>query len=72
MTGYVPYAVGCTGAFANNPDCTSQALNWGGDCASVLGLVSISQVAYTRTGKDLTLNPPLDRRWLRDTLDENL
>ncbi len=45
MTGYVP-------AGASNA-------TWGRDYASVLGLVSISQIAYTRTGKNLTLNPPL-------------
>ena len=25
----------------------------------MLGIVSISQIAYTRTGNNLTLNPPL-------------
>jgi hypothetical protein len=29
------------------------------DLAAVLGIVTDSQVAYTRTGKDLALNPPL-------------
>jgi hypothetical protein len=29
------------------------------DYAEVLGMVSISQIAYTRTGANLTLNPPL-------------
>ena len=32
---------------------------FGRDYASVLGIVSTSQIAYTRTGKNLTLNPPL-------------
>jgi hypothetical protein len=47
MTGYIP--AGFTGSKAN----------WGRDYAAVLGAVSISQVAYTRTGSNLTLNPPL-------------
>ncbi|HEY8715720.1 MAG TPA: hypothetical protein VIM00_10085, partial [Candidatus Acidoferrum sp.] len=33
--------------------------NWGRDYAAALGIVSISQQAYTRTGSDLALNPPL-------------
>lgn len=35
------------------------ATTWGRDYASVLGMVSTSQIAYTRSGKMLTLNPPL-------------
>jgi hypothetical protein len=45
MTGYVPAGVSGT--------------NWGRDYAEALGIVSISQVAYTRTGSALNLNPPL-------------
>ncbi len=45
MTGYVPAGV---------PSST-----WGRDYAAMLGLVSISQLLYTRSGKDLRLNPPL-------------
>ena len=33
--------------------------NWNRDYAMILGMVSISQVAYTRHGSQLTLNPPL-------------
>jgi hypothetical protein len=47
MTGSVP--AGLT---------TSQATNWGRDYAAMLGIVSIAQTAYTRTGATLTLNPP--------------
>jgi hypothetical protein len=48
MTGFVP------------SDLPRQArTNWGRDYAAVLGLVSTSQIAYTRSGKNLTLNPPL-------------
>ncbi len=46
MSGYVPSAVAST-------------RNWGRDYAAMLGIVSISQVAYTRSGSDLALNPPL-------------
>jgi Carboxypeptidase regulatory-like domain len=48
MTGYMPGAVP-----------SSNAATWGRDYAAMLGLVSASQVAYTRSGKNLTLNPPL-------------
>ncbi len=33
--------------------------NWGRDYAAALGIVSVSQIAYTRTGTNLNLNPPL-------------
>jgi hypothetical protein len=46
MSGYVPAAVAST-------------RNWGRDYAALLGMVSVSQVAYTRSGDNLTLNPPL-------------
>ncbi len=59
MSGYVPDAVGCTGAFANDPNCTDNSTSWGRDYAATLGVVSISQIAYTRSGADLQLNPPL-------------
>jgi hypothetical protein len=45
MAGYVPAGV---------PSST-----WGRDYAALLGLVSVSQIAYIRSGKDLRLNPPL-------------
>jgi hypothetical protein len=45
MAGYVPAGV------------PSSA--WSRDYAAVLGLVSISQIAYIRSGKDLRLDPPL-------------
>jgi carboxypeptidase family protein len=37
---------------------TSQAKNWDRDYAAMLGIVSISQNAFTRTGNNLQLNPP--------------
>jgi hypothetical protein len=45
MSGYVPAGV---------PSST-----WGRDYAATLGIVSISQIAYTRSGSNLALNPPL-------------
>ena len=47
MSGYIP--AGFSGS----------SKNWGRDYAAMLGIVSISQVAYTRSGPNLTLNPPL-------------
>jgi len=41
------------------PSFTGSTTNWGRDYAAMLGIVSVSQVAYTRSGNDLTLNPPL-------------
>jgi len=41
---------------------------WGRDYAAVLGIVSASQIAYTRTGKDLTLNPPLTPAFDQSTI----
>ena len=38
---------------------SSDATNWGRDYAATLGIVSVSQIAYTRRGQSLTLNPPL-------------
>ncbi len=46
MSGYVPAGV-------------TSSNNWGRDYAAMLGIVSISQIAYTRSGSSLTLNPPL-------------
>jgi hypothetical protein len=45
MTGFVPSGV--------------SASSWGRDYAATLGMVSIAQIAYTRSGADLALNPPL-------------
>ena len=38
---------------------TGSAATWGRDYAAALGIVSASQIAYTRSGPTLTLNPPL-------------
>ena len=47
MTGYVPAAI-----------TTSQLSNWNRDYGAVLGVPGVTQIAYTRTGANLTLNPP--------------
>jgi hypothetical protein len=38
---------------------TKQFTTYGRDYTSIMGMISTSQVAYTRSGKDLHLNPPL-------------
>jgi Carboxypeptidase regulatory-like domain len=57
MTGFIP--AGLT---------SSQIKNWGRDYAAVMGIVSISQQAYTRAGKDLKLNPPLTPAYDQSTI----
>jgi len=46
-SGYVPATIA-----------SSDSSTWGRDYASMLGIVSVSQIAYTRSGPSLTLNPP--------------
>jgi hypothetical protein len=46
-TGYVPAAI-----------TASQLANWRRDYGSVLGVPGVTQIAYTRTGSSLALNPP--------------
>jgi len=41
---------------------------WGREVAAVLGIVSASQIAYTRSGPDLTLNPPLTPAFDQSTI----
>jgi len=48
MTGFLP------GTLA-----ASDATNFGRDYAAALGIVSIAQTVFTRSGSSLTLNPPL-------------
>ena len=47
MSGYIP--AGFSGS----------KTNCGRDYAAMLGIVSVSQIAYTRSGSNLALNPPL-------------
>jgi hypothetical protein len=48
MTGFLPANLAA-----------SSASTFGRDYAAVLGIVSVAQTAFTRTGANLTLNPPL-------------
>ena len=48
MGGFIPASV-----------TAADATNFGRDYVAALGIVSISQTAFTRSGNSLTLNPPL-------------
>src|SRR5438874_7261852 len=47
MTGFEPAGLS-----------SSQKVSWDRDYAAMLGIVSIAQTAYTRSGNNLALNPP--------------
>jgi Carboxypeptidase regulatory-like domain len=51
----------CQSTTINIPNC-------GALTAAMLGVVSISQIAYTRTGSNLTLNPPLTPAFDQSTI----
>ena len=42
--------------------------NWARDSAAVLGIVTDSQIAYTRSGSNLALNPPLTHAFDQSTI----
>jgi Carboxypeptidase regulatory-like domain len=44
------------------------AVQWARDSAAVLGVVTQTQIAYTRSGTDLTLNPPLTHAFDQSTI----
>jgi hypothetical protein len=44
------------------------AQNWARDSAAILGIVTDSQIAYTRSGANLTLNPPLTHAFDQSTI----
>jgi hypothetical protein len=44
------------------------AQNWARDSAAVLGIVTDSQIAYTRAGANLALNPPLTHAFDQSTI----
>ena len=50
MTGYIPAPIAAAGG--------STLSNWQKDYGIVLGIPGVTQVAYTRTGQQLNLNPP--------------
>lgn len=56
------YAAGYAGGAANETLATDRA------AAAVLGIVTDSQVVYTRSGEDLTLNPPLTPAFDQSTI----
>jgi len=56
------YAAGYAGGAANETTYTDR------DAAAILGIVTESQVAYTRTGNNLTLNPPLTPAFDQSTI----
>jgi hypothetical protein len=41
---------------------------WGRDAAAILGIVTDSQIAYTRSGANLALNPPLTHAFDQSTI----
>ncbi len=47
---------------------TDDVKDWGRDYAATLGIVSIAQQVYTRTGSDLKLNPPLTPAFDQSTI----
>jgi Carboxypeptidase regulatory-like domain len=52
---------------STNPDGLSSK-TWGRDAAAILGIVTDSQIAYTRSGANLTLNPPLTHAFDQSTI----
>ncbi len=50
---------GGTVSFAASTPTGVSSATWARDSAAVLGIVTDSQIAYTRQGNDLSLNPPL-------------
>jgi hypothetical protein len=54
MSGFVPLA--------------GSSKSWGRDYAATLGIVSIAQQAYTRSGSNLALNPPLTPAFDQSTI----
>ena len=53
------------GSYCPTSPCTR---DWGRDYAATLGIVSIAQQAYTRSGTDLALNPPLTPAFDQSTI----
>ncbi len=52
---------------ATNPAGVS-SVTWGRDYAAVTGIVTDAQIAYTRTGSNLALNPPLTPAFDKSTI----
>jgi len=69
------YQLGTTSSAGNGiamdaytPTADISAKSWGRDYAATLGLVSIAQTAYTRSGPTLALNPPLTPAFDQSTI----
>jgi hypothetical protein len=52
---------------STNPTGVTSA-NWARDSAAILGIVTDSQIAYTRAGANLSLNPPLTHAFDQSTI----
>lgn len=68
------YQLGTTSSQGNGVDLSGfvpingSSKSWGRDYAASLGIVSIAQQAYTRTGANLALNPPLTPAYDQSTI----
>jgi len=58
---------GLVGFSSTQPAGVSTSI-WGRDSAAILGIVTDSQIAYTRAGADLALNPPLTHAFDQSTI----
>lgn len=54
--------------FSSTVPANVSSVTWGRDVAAVLGIVTDAQTAYTRTGPNLTLNPPLTHAFDKSTI----
>jgi len=54
--------------FSSTTPAGVNASNWARASAAVLGIVTDSQIAYTRSGNSLTLNPPLTHAFDQSTI----
>jgi len=54
--------------FAATQPANVSATQWARDAAAVLGIVTDSQIAYTRSGSGLALNPPLTHAFDQSTI----
>jgi hypothetical protein len=54
--------------FSSTQPITARASRWARDSAAVLGIVTDAQIAYTRSGPTLTLNPPLTHAFDQSTI----
>jgi hypothetical protein len=68
------YQLATTSGSGNGIDVSSYApgnvssATWGRDYTAMLGMVSIAQIAYTRSGSNLALNPPLTPAFDQSTI----